>query len=53
MIEKNSSLTRLYRGARIAAAAYLSLMTCPRVDEATIGALAAFRDRHRELAAGF
>lgn len=30
---------------RVAATAYLTLMTCPRVDDRTIAALAAFRDR--------
>jgi hypothetical protein len=38
---------------RVAATACLSLMTCPRVNGATLSALAAFRDRHRQLAAGF
>jgi hypothetical protein len=38
---------------RIAAAAYLSLMTCPRVDRSTLVALAAFRDRRRAFARGF
>jgi hypothetical protein len=38
---------------RIAATAYLSLMTCPRVDRATLGALAAFRDRRRAFGQGF
>jgi hypothetical protein len=39
--------------ARIAATAYLSRMTCPRVDRATLGALAAFRDRRRAFGQGF
>src|SRR3954451_4282049 len=39
--------TRSGMHARVAATAYLSLMTCPRVDRATLGALAAFRDRRR------
>jgi Protein of unknown function (DUF3105) len=39
--------------ARVAATAYLSRMTCPRVDRATLGALAAFRDRRRAFAQGF
>jgi len=39
--------------ARVAATAYLSRMTCPRVDRATLGALAAFRDRRRGFAQGF
>jgi Protein of unknown function (DUF3105) len=39
--------------ARIAATAYLSRMTCPRADRATLGALAAFRDRRRGFLQGF
>src|SRR3954451_12857901 len=39
--------------ARVAATAYLSLMTCPRVDRATLGALAAFRDRRRAFGQDF
>ena len=31
----------------VAATAYLSLMTCPRVDRSTLRALASFRDRRR------
>jgi hypothetical protein len=38
---------------RVAATAYLSLMTCPRVDRATLGALATFRDRRRAFGQGF
>jgi hypothetical protein len=37
---------------RIAATAYLSLMTCPRVDRSTLVALAAFRDRRRAFRRG-
>jgi hypothetical protein len=39
--------------ARVAATAYLSLMTCPRVDPAVLDALAAFRDRRRGFLQGF
>ena len=38
---------------RVAATAYLSRLTCPRVDRATLGALAAFRDRRRAFGQGF
>jgi Protein of unknown function (DUF3105) len=38
---------------RIAATAYLSRITCPRVDRATLGALAAFRDRRRAFGQDF
>jgi hypothetical protein len=38
---------------RIAATAYLSLMSCPRVDRATLGALAEFRARRRAFGQGF
>jgi hypothetical protein len=37
---------------RIAATAYLSLMTCPRVDRSTLVALTAFRDRRRAFGRG-
>jgi hypothetical protein len=33
--------------ARVAATAYLTVMTCPRVDRASLRAFAAFRDRRR------
>jgi hypothetical protein len=39
--------------ARVAATAYLSLMTCPGVNPSTIEALAAFRDRRRAFGQGF
>jgi hypothetical protein len=39
--------------ARVAATAYLSRITCARVDRATLGALAAFRDRRRAFGQGF
>jgi len=39
--------------ARIAATAYLSRMSCPRVDRTTLGAFAAFRDRRRDFGQGF
>jgi hypothetical protein len=39
--------------ARVAATAYLSRLTCPRADRATLGALAAFRDRRRAFGQGF
>ena len=39
--------------SRVAATAYLSRITCPRVDPATLGALAAFRDRRRAFGQGF
>jgi hypothetical protein len=37
----------------VAATAYLSVMTCPRVDRGTLRALAAFRDRRRGFGQGF
>jgi hypothetical protein len=37
----------------VAATAYLSLMSCPRVDRGTLHALAAFRDRRRAFGQGF
>jgi len=37
----------------VAATAYLTLMTCPRVDRATLGALRAFRDRRRGFGQAF
>ena len=37
----------------VAATAYLSLMTCPRVDAGTLRALEAFRDRRRAFGQGF
>jgi Protein of unknown function (DUF3105) len=37
----------------VAATAYLSLMTCPRVDGGTLRALEAFRDRRRAFGQGF
>jgi Protein of unknown function (DUF3105) len=37
----------------VAATAYLTLMTCPRVDAATIGALRAFRARRGNFGQGF
>jgi hypothetical protein len=39
--------------ARVAATAYLSRLTCPRVDRATLGALAGFRDRRLAFGQGF
>jgi uncharacterized protein DUF3105 len=39
--------------ALVAATAYLSRLTCPRVDHATLGVLAAFRDRRRAFGQGF
>jgi uncharacterized protein DUF3105 len=39
--------------APVAATAYLSLMTCPRVDARTLDALRAFRDRRRGFGQGF
>jgi hypothetical protein len=39
--------------ARVAATAYLSRLTCPRVDRATLAALDAFRDRRRAFGQGF
>jgi hypothetical protein len=38
---------------RVAATAYLSVMTCPRVDRDTLRAFAAFRDRRRAFGQGF
>jgi hypothetical protein len=37
----------------VAATAYLTLMTCPRVDQATLGALSAFRARRSDFGQGF
>jgi hypothetical protein len=37
----------------VAATAYLTLMTCPRVDEGTVRAPRAFRDRRRSFGQGF
>jgi hypothetical protein len=37
----------------VAATAYLSLLTCPRVDRATLHALGTFRDRRRGFGGGF
>jgi hypothetical protein len=37
----------------VAATAYLSLMTCPRVDAGTLGALRTFRDRRRDFGQAF
>jgi hypothetical protein len=39
--------------APVAATAYLSLLTCPRVDAATLHALGVFRDRRREFGNAF
>jgi hypothetical protein len=39
--------------ARVAATAYLSVMTCPRVDRATLHALDAFRARRRAFGQSF
>jgi hypothetical protein len=39
--------------APVAATAYLTLMTCPRVDAATIRALRAFRARRSGFGQGF
>jgi hypothetical protein len=39
--------------APVAATAYLSVMTCPRVDRRTVAALAAFRDRRRAFGQRF
>jgi hypothetical protein len=39
--------------APVAAAAYLTLMTCPRVDHATLGALRAFRARRSGFGQAF
>ena len=39
--------------APVAVTAYLSLMTCPRVDRRTIHALAVFRDRRRGFGQAF
>jgi hypothetical protein len=38
---------------RVAATAYLSVMTCPRVDRETLRAFAAFRDRRRAFGQSF
>ena len=39
--------------ARLAATAYLTVMTCPRVDRASLRAFAAFRDRRRGFGQGY
>jgi hypothetical protein len=39
--------------ARVAATAYLSALTCPRVDQKVLRALAAFRDRRRAFGQAF
>jgi hypothetical protein len=39
--------------APVAATAYLSLLTCPRVDATTLHALAVFRDRRRDFGNAF
>jgi DnaJ-domain-containing protein 1 len=39
--------------APVAATAYLSLLTCPRVDAGTLRALRAFRDRRRQFGTAF
>jgi hypothetical protein len=39
--------------APVAATAYLSVLTCPRVDRRTISALSAFRDRRRAFGQRF
>jgi hypothetical protein len=39
--------------AAVAATAYLSVMTCPRVDARTLAALDAFRERRRAFGQGF
>ena len=39
--------------AAMAATAYLSVMTCPRVDRRALEALAAFRDRRRAFGQSF
>src|SRR3954447_24116349 len=39
--------------AAVAATAYLSVMTCPRVDRPAVGALAAFRERRRAFGQSF
>jgi hypothetical protein len=38
---------------RVAATAYLTVMTCPRVDRATLRAFAVFRDRRRAFGQSF
>jgi hypothetical protein len=58
MVRRDSKSVLLFENrtgmpARVAATAYLSRMTCPRVDRATLGALAAFRDRRRAFGQGF
>ncbi len=39
--------------AAVAATAYLSVMTCPRVDRPVLAALAAFRERRRAFGQSF
>jgi hypothetical protein len=39
--------------APVAATAYLSLLTCPRVDAAPLHALSVFRDRRRGFGTAF
>jgi hypothetical protein len=58
MVRKDSDKVLLFENqtrmpARIAATAYLSLMTCPRVDRRTLRALDAFRARRRAFGQSF
>jgi hypothetical protein len=39
--------------APVAATAYLTVMTCPRVDDRVLGALDAFRSRRRAFGQSF
>ena len=58
LVRRTPSRTLLFEnntGMRppVTATAYLTLMTCPRVDHASLGALRAFRARRRDFGQGF
>jgi uncharacterized protein DUF3105 len=58
LVRRTPSRTLLFANttgmrAPVAATAYLTLMTCPRVDQATLGALRAFRARRIGFGQGF
>jgi hypothetical protein len=58
LTRRDSKLVALFENrtgmpSHVAATADLSRMTCPRVDRATLTALAAFRDRRRGFAQDF
>jgi hypothetical protein len=58
LVRRTPSRTLLFANntgmrAPVAATAYLTLMTCPRVDHATLGALSAFRARRSGFGQAF